>query len=388
MKESREDQDQSREDQEQKERAALRLMEALSGADEELLERARGEAEKTGRMRAGKPLWQYGRAWAAVLCFLVVGAVSWGGLRLMTMRMGGSDNNSGNAYDAGQQSQTPEKGPELSEGEAGADAGENGAAPQEAPCGFEGFDQEKKREEDGYQGDGQDAEGQRGNDQDEGSQSGNIQNGAGQSGNSQSGTGKLENDQQEVSRGPEAAEDAIGELETAGCPAAPERQKLTEAQARESELGGYVPKVLPAGYVFEEASRKIGEEDSQTPSDLRLIWCRGMDSITLHITRDETQEISVVDVNAPETYDQRLYEIPLGESVPREYWESVSNPVFAAEDLSLEVIESRMVSGAGDSGDTDTPRGNFAVLYSDGVLVEFSGRGTAEEIWNMFEGLE
>ena len=47
-----------------------------------------------------------------------------------------------------------------------------------------------------------------------------------------------------------------------------------------------------------------------------------------------------------------------------------------------------MISGTGDSGDTDTPRGNFAVLYSDGVLVEFSGRGTAEEIWNMFEGLE
>ena len=37
-----------------------------------------------------------------------------------------------------------------------------------------------------------------------------------------------------------------------------------------------------------------------------------------------------------------------------------------------------------DQGDTDTPRGNFSVLYEGGVLIRFSGRGTAEEIWEMF----
>ena len=37
-----------------------------------------------------------------------------------------------------------------------------------------------------------------------------------------------------------------------------------------------------------------------------------------------------------------------------------------------------------DSGDTATPRGNFKVLYPDGVLVSFNGRGTAQEIWDMF----
>ena len=55
---------------------------------------------------------------------------------------------------------------------------------------------------------------------------------------------------------PEGAEDSIGEQEAAGCLAAPQRQKLTEAQARKSELGAYVPKALPAGYILEEARRE------------------------------------------------------------------------------------------------------------------------------------
>ena len=73
------------------------------------------------------------------------------------------------------------------------------------------------------------------------------------------------------------------------------------------------------------------------------------------------------------------------EHFEREQEETV--PVFAREDFSLEMIESRMISYS-DSGDTDTPRGNFRVLGSGGVLVQFSGRGTAEEIWEMFCSME
>ena len=287
----------------------------------------------------------------------------------MTMRMGNSESDlSGGACDGGQEfvtqkSMALEEDAALSQEEG---AVENGAAPEDpAQGGAQWNGQEKKSEEGESQEEGRQEEGQQMNDPYD----------------------AVSQDQLKDGRGPEATVGEAGQ-EVTGCPAAPPQQKLTEAQARESGLGDYVPEVLPAGYVFDEASLQTEAEDSQSPSDLRLTWSRGMDYITLHITRHEMQEISVVDVNAPETYDQRLYEIPLGDSVPREYWESVQNPVFAAEDLSLEVIETRMVSMAGDSGDTDTPRGNFAVLYSGGVLVEFSGRGTAEEIWNMFEGLE
>ena len=119
--------------------------------------------------------------------------------------------------------------------------------------------------------------------------------------------------------------------------------------------------------------------------NLTVCWTRGMDSITLHLERTGNPP-ATVDVEKTESYDQRLYEVPYGETVPREYWQTFDNPVFAAEDFGLEIIESRMKS-YDDQGDTDTPRGNFGVLYPDGVLARFSGRGTAEEIWEMFSSM-
>lgn len=107
-----------------------------------------------------------------------------------------------------------------------------------------------------------------------------------------------------------------------------------------------------------------------------------MDSILLGIEKTDSAP-DTVDIARAETYDVRLYEIPYGETVPEEYREVFQDPVFAMEDLSLEVIRSRVVSYQ-DRGDTATPRGNFRVLYPEGVLVRFNGRGTPEEIWEMF----
>lgn len=107
-----------------------------------------------------------------------------------------------------------------------------------------------------------------------------------------------------------------------------------------------------------------------------------MDMILLHL--EQTQgTVETVDVEKPEIYDERLYEVPYGETVPEEYRQVFQDPVFALEDFSLEIVESRMKAYE-DSGDTATPRGNFKVLYPDGVLVSFNGRGTAQEIWDMF----
>ena len=106
-----------------------------------------------------------------------------------------------------------------------------------------------------------------------------------------------------------------------------------------------------------------------------------MDYIMLSLRRTE-EDVATVDIDKPETYDQRLYEIPFGETVPGEYREVFDDPVFAWEDLDLEIIRSRMLVFE-DRGDTAVPRGNFRVLYPDGMLLGFNGRGTAEEIWEM-----
>lgn len=161
---------------------------------------------------------------------------------------------------------------------------------------------------------------------------------------------------------------------------------LTAEEARQVEiLGDYVPTRLPAGYVFESARYMPGTgqaDGSGEQGSLTLLWSRGEDDIMLSI-RQADGAVGTADIKKPQTYDERLYEIPFGDTVPEEYREIFSDPVFAKDDFSLEIVNSRVISYNGDSGDTSTPRGHFSVLYDD-VLVRFNGGGMPEEIWEMF----
>ncbi len=173
------------------------------------------------------------------------------------------------------------------------------------------------------------------------------------------------------------------------------RPKITMQEARAMErIGGYVPDKVPAGYTLESAR---GSAPANSYPEMSLYWSRGMDYISLHITEyyaaaSMPKEISdrfqkrMVDPAKPETYDVTLYEIPYAETVPMEYYEVFHTPVFRESDFSLELVKARMKS-VPDAGDTDTPRGNFAVLYDSGILVEFSGCGSAEDIWEMFSSI-
>lgn len=179
--------------------------------------------------------------------------------------------------------------------------------------------------------------------------------------------------------------------EAIGCPPAPAEKKLTAAEAGQVEiLGAYVPTRLPAGYVFETAGYVAGDGEAADAltgqGRLMLTWRKGMDSIRLCIERTD-DAVETADVGKPKSYDERLYEIPYGDTVPEEYRKTFLAPVFAKDDFSLEIVRSRVISYSGDGGDTATPRGNFSVLY-DGVLVQFNGRGTPEEIWEMFASMQ
>ena len=111
-----------------------------------------------------------------------------------------------------------------------------------------------------------------------------------------------------------------------------------------------------------------------------------MDSIVIRIDIPK-EKPTAVDMAKAETYDEYLYDIPHAETVPEEYRDIFDNPVCAWEDFSLEFVQKRMIARE-DAGDTDTPRGNFSVLYPDGTVVYFSGRGTAEEIWDLFDSIK
>lgn len=347
-----------------KRRGAMRLMEALSGVDDSLLERC---GRERGR-QIHRGLWQRNmRAAAAVLCLAVAGAVSWGGYQLANLKMGSSDSSGGAA------------GPFSEENkEAALDIAAEEAVPQEMP--EDAVSDGQAQDTGADQSPEQQKSWQEGTEDMAGSAGGGMESGRDEADGTVQGAAGAEEAAEEESAATTGDGNPEGDVDS--CPLPPQSQKLTLAQAREDDgLGAYVPTALPVGYAFEEAYR-VTERDEE---NLTVRWARGMDSITLHLERTGNTP-ATVDVEKTESYDQRLYEVPYGETVPGQYRQTFDNPVFAAEDFSLEIVESRMKS-YDDQGDTDTPRGNFGVLYPDGVLVRFSGRGTAEEIWEMFSSM-
>ncbi|MCI9188739.1 MAG: hypothetical protein HFH84_03765 [Lachnospiraceae bacterium] len=369
---------------------ALRIMEALSGADEELLERSENERaqsistykkRKYVKGRGFQPLWRYARPWAAVLCLAVVGALGWGGYQLILK----VDNpaSGGNMNDMAMQLETIE-----------LDAEGEGALPEEAGAAeYNAEDMAAQKADDSMSQDN-------GGDFDEGIDANgtNVTEGYsgsqeryGTSGTSQHGSGGTEEKSSETATGmgkeqesvskESAAEESVM-IDSDGCPAV-NLNKFTEAEARSQEgLGDYIPEKVPQGYSFESAfSNADGQE-----ANLTLTWSKGMDSIMWSV-EEVAEAPETVDIDAAETYDERLYEIPYAETVPQEYRQSMDNPTFAWEDFTLETVRSRMISRA-DRGDTDTPRGNFAVLLPNNIVVRFNGRGTAEEIWEMFDSIK
>ncbi len=299
-----------------KQESALRIMGALSGVDEKLLERS----NMSGR-RKNITWGQYGIC-AAVVCAAVLGASTWRGYQLMKGADGtgaaASDNSGGSAV-------------QMS---GAAVSGEEGGGKYSSGTEISAL-----------------VNSDRGEIQEDTSLSA-VSNG---------------NDIQDS-----VTEGCGGMLLNPG-------EKLTEEEARNCEiLGSYIPEKIPGGYVFESA---YWYEEAQ---ELTILWCKGMDDI--HLSIKKAEECEIVNINEPETYDVRLYEIPYGETVPQEYRVVFDNPVFAWEDFSVEIIQSRMRT-VEDRGDTITPRGNFGILFTDNYLVEFQGKATINQVWEMFESL-
>lgn len=352
---------------------AMRIMEALSGVDEELLARCEAEGiadsvedmadngedtadflkdagRLTGRTKRqqGSRSWRYLSRCAAVLALVIVGAASWRGLRVSQDNMTNKSASGGSPEAVGMESAFNLK---LEEGLA------------EDMESAENMMSESKLTEKDIQG-GRDgaipvpAEAEPGI------------NGAG-------GTGSA--DGAEITNGLDGT-DYHDKIEEERCTTSAARM-LTADEARQIDLlGSYVPTSLPAGYAFESARY------DEATGRLTIWWDKGMDNITLSFEQVDSAAVETVDIQKPECYDERLYEIPFGDAVPEEYRMVFFDPVFARDDFSLEIVRSRVLSYSGDSGDTSVPSGQFSVLY-DGVLVCFNGRGTPEEIWEMFNSI-
>lgn len=346
---------------------AMKIMEALSGVDVELLARceAAGAGADAGiktvrsqeetasctnrKKRQGGSAWKYLSRCAAVLALAAVGVVSWRGLRISEdmaineSASGGSpettardfcldleladgiseDGNSGDGLPESMISESKFAGKEVPGGKQ-----ETMPLPTAAGAGLNGTNRTEASDEIEFQG-------------------------------SKDGS------------------ESVAGVNTEDCLVSAVQMLTAEEAGQIDLLGDYVPATPPEDYVFESA-----RYEAQT-GRLTICWRRGMDDIRLSFEETDGAEVETADIQKPETYDERLYEIPFADSVPEEYRETFLAPVFAKDDFSLEIVRSRVLSYSGDSGDTSTPRGQFSVLYDD-VLVHFNGRGTPEEIWEMF----
>lgn len=327
---------------------AIRIFEALSNVDEELLARSEESAEAipVGKSSAGKksvkktrPIWYYGKALAACFCLVVCGVALWSVSRSLPQSTESACDTAVNV----EMAVADAAAEEVAEAEEKPVEGEYAAAVTEQSA---------------------------------------VTSGAGEQNDGNSSGSSAE----KAEEGLEDLQHNISSAVTESC-VSDSREVITEAEARATEeLGDYIPTVIPAGYVFESA-RRMNDLQTGEPMDIMLCWTAGMDSISIYITRVDAKSVTTVDISKPETYDVHLYEIPYAETVPEAYRSSFNDPVFAEDDFSMEIVESRL-QVVSDQGDTDTPRGNFAVLYGNGILVEFSGRGEVESIYEMMKSIQ
>lgn len=150
-------------------------------------------------------------------------------------------------------------------------------------------------------------------------------------------------------------------------------QTLSEARL-EPDFGRYLPGELPTGFAESDIRRfRFGDSNY-----LSALWSRGLDDLSWVITPyTEVDAGRLTGVEDLENYDLSLYPIPRAESVPEELREIVDDPIFEAEELTLEAVRRRAYK-VHDAGDTDGWRMRFSVRYGD-VLISVSSKGVEPE---------
>ena len=157
---------------------------------------------------------------------------------------------------------------------------------------------------------------------------------------------------------------------------------LTEAKA-EPDFGSYLPSEIPAGF----GDATIYRFKFQNSNFLTAMWSKGLDNLSWVVTPyTEEDAHRLTSVDDKENYDLSLYPIPRADSVPDELREIVNDPIFEAEELTLEAVYCRAYK-VNDAGDTNGWRMKFSVKYGD-VIVSVSTKGVDPEwVYQQLTGL-
>lgn len=158
----------------------------------------------------------------------------------------------------------------------------------------------------------------------------------------------------------------------------------TLSQARErTDFAPYLPETAPVPW-----SEFYGHLSYQKNihNYLWVRWSKMYDNVEINVYLPEDpngypQSQEPVDVTVPESYDYRLYDGPISDTVPEQYRSGFHRTMFRAEDMSLEVVRARETSH-----DTGGSSFRFSVLHENGVVVSYSCDGiTAQEVWALVE---
>lgn len=160
---------------------------------------------------------------------------------------------------------------------------------------------------------------------------------------------------------------------------------ITEDEMRqEEEFIAWLPKTLPEGWYLDRAWRELGQDRNY----MTIEYHRTSENSTMErdyidwtITLTD-EEPEMIDVMKPETYAFGLY--GSFNEIPDKYWDNMMSPVFAREDVTLNILQAR--ENASESSH-ERPGINLSILYrgdsDENVLVRVSGMAYAWEIWEM-----
>jgi len=148
-------------------------------------------------------------------------------------------------------------------------------------------------------------------------------------------------------------------------------------------FGRFIPGNAPPEFDFDQAWRF----DYPNGDSLIAFWQSqsGRNSIRWQVsTPTDHDHQRIVSADDRERYDLSLYTIPWMDSVPRELMQYVMNPVFLAEELTLEIVKARAVQGRARSpGDASSLEINFSVLFDSAVVSLNISGASPEQVWEM-----
>lgn len=318
---------------------AIKIFKALSDVDEELLERCNQESvRKNGTVY--RLFQRYGRAMAAGICLMVVGAVSWGGY-LLGAKNAAADSSNGAPAELSQMAQSMV----AADGEADYGAMTTGSTGEEAAAGVaesaldgagssavsnKKFSEETETEK-GTDGIRTEAT----------SVSGELSMPIG-SANQQA----MQEQQNQMSA------DKIDRLKESELALSDSREAISWEEACATEpFNRYLPTVLPADYAAFSA-RRSSSPDSW--DNIIFKWTDGEHILWLNMTQGE--------VVTREDIERRD---GLNEYVAEDFRKELIPAVYPAEDPIT-----------------------FTLYYADGMRIDFSGYITAEEMWEVVESVK